>query len=44
MEVMEQKRPKTEEVKPKVEEIKFPPGCIRSRHKPTGEEPRFRAV
>ena len=40
---MEQRAPKAEEVKPEVEEIKFPPGCVRSRRQPTEEEKILRA-
>ncbi len=43
METMEQRVPQKEEVEPKVEEIKFPPGCVRSRRQPTEEEEIFRA-
>ena len=43
METMEQRAPKAEEVKPEVEEIKFPPGCVRSRRQPTEEEKILRA-
>ena len=43
VEVMEQRAPKAEEVEPEVEEIKFPPGCIRSRRQPTEEEDILRA-
>jgi len=43
VESMGQTRPKTEEVKPEVEEIKFPPGCVRSRPKPVKEEEIFTA-
>ena len=43
METMEQRAPKVEEVKPEVEKIKFPPGCIRSRRQPTEEEEILRA-
>jgi len=38
MEFMEQPRPEVEVVKPEVEKIKFPPGCVRSRPKPKQEE------
>jgi len=43
METMGQRAPKAEEVKPKVEKVKFPPGCVRSRRQPTEEEEIFRA-
>ena len=43
MEHMGQVSPKTEEAKPEVEEIKFPPGCIRSRRGHIEEERIFRA-
>jgi len=43
VESMGQTRPETEEAKPEVEEIKFPPGCVRSRPKPTKEEEIFTA-
>ncbi len=43
METMEQRAPKAEEVKPEVEEIKYPPGCVRSRRQPTEEEEILRA-
>lgn len=44
METMEQRAPKAEEVAPKVEKVKFPPGCVRSRRQPTEEEEEiFRA-
>ena len=43
MEVMEQPRPKVEEVVPKVEEVQFPPGCVRSRPKLAKEDEIFRA-
>ncbi|MFB0559414.1 MAG: signal peptidase I [Dehalococcoidales bacterium] len=43
VEAMELGRPKIEEVKPEVEEIKFPPGCVKSRSKPTKEEEIFKA-
>ncbi len=43
METTGQPRPEVEEVKPEVKEIKFPPGCVRSRPKPTKEEEIFRA-
>ena len=36
-------KPKVEEKAPKVEETKFPPGCVRSRREPTGEEETPRA-
>ena len=43
-EIMEQGMPKKEEeIEPKAEEIKFPPGCIRSRPKPAKPEEIFRA-
>ncbi|MFC1932541.1 signal peptidase I [Chloroflexota bacterium] len=39
MGVMEQPRPEVkEEVKPEVEEVKFPPGCVRSRKKLSEQE------
>jgi len=43
MKVMEETRPKVEEITPEVEKVEFPPGCIRSRPKPTKEEEIFRA-
>ena len=43
VESMGQTRPETEEAKPEVEEIKFPPGCVRSRPKPAKEEEIFTA-
>ena len=43
METMEQGAPKAEEVKPEVEGIKFPPGCVRSHPQPTEEEKILRA-
>ncbi len=43
VEVMEQRAPqKEEEIKPKAE-VKFPPGCIRSRRQPSEEEKILRA-
>jgi len=39
---MEQRAPKAEEVKPKVKEVRFPPGCVRSRRQPTEEAEIFR--
>lgn len=43
VESMGQTRPETEEAKPEVEEIKFPPGCVRSRPKLAKEEEIFTA-
>ena len=43
VDIMGQRAPKAEEVKPQVEEIKFPPGCVRSRRQPTKEAEIFRA-
>ena len=43
METMEQRAPRAEEVKPEVEGIKYPPGCVRSRRRPTEEEEILRA-
>ena len=43
VETMEQRASKAEEVKPEVEEVKFLPGCVRSRRQPTGEEGVLRA-
>jgi len=40
MEVMEQARPRTEEVTAKAEKIEFPPRCIRSRQ-PVKEDKTF---
>ncbi len=42
-EVMEQRAPKAEEVKPKVKDVRFPSGCVRSRRQPTEEAEIFRA-
>jgi len=43
-EIVEQTPPKAEEeVKPEVKEIRFPPGCVRSRPKPNKEEELFKA-
>ena len=41
MEVMEQARPRTEEVTAKAEKIEFPPRCIRSRRQPVKEDKIF---
>ena len=43
METMEQRTPKAEEVKPEVEKVGFPPGCVRSRRQLTEEEKILRA-
>jgi len=49
MEVMGETRPKVEEITPveeimpKVEKVKFPPGCVRSRRQPVAQEEIFRA-
>ena len=38
VEIMGQRAPRAEEVKPEVEEVGFPPGCVRNRRQPTEEE------
>ena len=43
METMEQRTPRAEEVKPEVKETRYPPGCVRSRRRPTEEEEILRA-
>jgi len=43
METMEQGTPRAEEAKPRVEETRYPPGCVRSRRQPTEEEGILRA-